>query len=145
MIARDPRDHDEPAPAALAERVTGVRAGGSSETVAARRVFGHHLRRLARPWKPPPRIPRAAGGHEGEPWLVPDIGAPACRRARRGPSVGCMGRILLIVAAVVIGFLLLGSVLGLLFTVLKWALIIGLVGVVVMFVSRLFRSSDTRD
>ncbi|MEU4407147.1 hypothetical protein AB0F88_21705 [Streptosporangium sp. NPDC023963] len=56
-----------------------------------------------------------------------------------------MGRILLIVAAVVIGFLLLGSVLGFLFTLLKWALIIGLVGVVVMFVSRLFRSSTTRD
>ncbi|MEU8380618.1 hypothetical protein [Streptosporangium sp. NPDC048865] len=56
-----------------------------------------------------------------------------------------MGRILLIVAAVVIGFLLLGSVLGLLFTLLKWALIIGLVGVVVMFVSRLFRSSNARD
>lgn len=86
-----------------------------------------------------------APGRQGEPWLVPDIGAPACRRARRGPSVECMGRILLIVAAVVIGFLLLGSILGFLFTLLKWALIIGLVGVVVMFVSRLFRSSNARD
>jgi len=56
-----------------------------------------------------------------------------------------MGRILLIVAAVVIAFLLLGSVLGFLFTLLKWVLVIGLVGVVVMFASRLFRSSNVRD
>ncbi|MFI6513196.1 hypothetical protein ACIBCT_36815 [Streptosporangium sp. NPDC050855] len=55
-----------------------------------------------------------------------------------------MGRILLIVAAVVIAFLLLGSVLGFLFTLIKWALIIGLVGVVIMFASRLFGSSNTR-
>jgi len=56
-----------------------------------------------------------------------------------------MGRILLIVAAVVIGLLLLGSVLGFLFTLVKWALIIGLVGVVVMFASRLLHSSNARD
>ncbi|MER6830368.1 hypothetical protein ABT352_30570 [Streptosporangium sp. NPDC000563] len=56
-----------------------------------------------------------------------------------------MGRILLIVAAVVIGFLLLGSVLGFLLTLLKWALIIGLVGVAVVFASRLFHSSNARD
>gem|GEM_PF-6157900 len=59
--------------------------------------------------------------------------------------MGCMGRILLIVAAVVIGLLLLGSVLGFLFTLVKWALIIGLVGVVVMFASRLLHSSNARD
>ncbi|GGT04836.1 hypothetical protein GCM10010156_73250 [Planobispora rosea] len=57
-----------------------------------------------------------------------------------------MGRILLIVAAVVIAFMLLGSVLGFLFGLLKWALIIGLVAVVVMGAARLFRrSSSVRD
>ncbi|WP_406315635.1 hypothetical protein OHA77_01820 [Streptosporangium sp. NBC_01639] len=56
-----------------------------------------------------------------------------------------MGRILLIVAAVVLAFLLLGPLLGFVFGLLKWALIIGLVAVVVMFGARLFRSSGVRD
>ncbi|GIH81320.1 hypothetical protein [Planobispora longispora] len=57
-----------------------------------------------------------------------------------------MGRILLIVAAVIVAFMLLGSVLGFLFGLLKWALIIGLVAVVVMFAAKLFRgSSRVRD
>ncbi|MFJ2033098.1 hypothetical protein [Streptosporangium sp. NPDC087985] len=56
-----------------------------------------------------------------------------------------MGRILLIVAAVVLAFLLLGWLLGIVFTLLKWALIIGLVGAVVMFAAKLFRSSEVRD
>lgn len=56
-----------------------------------------------------------------------------------------MGRILLTVAAVVLAFLVLGSLLGFLFGLLKWALIIGLVAVVVMFVARLFRSSGVGD
>ncbi|GGK77542.1 hypothetical protein GCM10010126_41090 [Planomonospora parontospora] len=60
------------------------------------------------------------------------------------PYGGHMGRILLIVAAVVLAFFLLGSVLGLLFGLLKWALIIGLVAVVVMFAAKLFRSSKVR-
>ena len=56
-----------------------------------------------------------------------------------------MGRILLIVAAVVLAFFLLGSLMGIIFGLLKWALIIGLVAVVVMFVTRLFRSSRVWD
>ncbi|MFF5210937.1 hypothetical protein [Streptosporangium sp. NPDC000396] len=52
-----------------------------------------------------------------------------------------MGRILLIVAAVVLAFFLLGSLMGVLFGLIKWALIIGLVAVVVMFAAKLFRSS----
>ncbi|MBG0816589.1 hypothetical protein [Planomonospora sp. ID82291] len=55
-----------------------------------------------------------------------------------------MGRILLIVAAVVLAFFLLGSVLGFLFGLLKWALIIGLVAVVATFAAKLFRSSKAR-
>ncbi|GAA4226042.1 hypothetical protein GCM10023075_25370 [Streptosporangium album] len=56
-----------------------------------------------------------------------------------------MGRILLIVAAVVLAFLLLGPILGFVFGLLKWALVIGLVAVVVMFVAKMFRSSGVRD
>ncbi|MFB9889952.1 hypothetical protein [Planobispora takensis] len=55
-----------------------------------------------------------------------------------------MGRILLIVAAVIVAFMLLGSVLGFLFGLLKWALIIGLVAVVVMFGAKLFRGGSAR-
>ncbi|GIH95893.1 hypothetical protein ACFFMN_40735 [Planobispora siamensis] len=55
-----------------------------------------------------------------------------------------MGRILLIVAAVIVAFMLLGSVLGFLFGLLKWALIIGLVAVVVMFAAKLFRGGSSR-
>ncbi|MBB2913608.1 preprotein translocase subunit SecD [Streptosporangium becharense] len=55
-----------------------------------------------------------------------------------------MGRILLIVAAVVLAFFLLGPILGFAFTLLKWALIVALVGGVVFAVSRLMRSSAAR-
>ncbi|WP_433257147.1 hypothetical protein ACQPYK_19580 [Streptosporangium sp. CA-135522] len=56
-----------------------------------------------------------------------------------------MQRILLIVAAALLAFLLLGSVLGFLFGLLKWALIIGLVAAVAMFAVKLLRSSGARD
>ncbi|WP_344972379.1 hypothetical protein [Streptosporangium fragile] len=55
-----------------------------------------------------------------------------------------MGRILLIVAAVVLAFFLLGPILGFAFALLKWALIIGLVGGVIYAASRLMRSSGAR-
>ncbi|MBG0831400.1 hypothetical protein HS041_27005 [Planomonospora sp. ID67723] len=54
-----------------------------------------------------------------------------------------MGRILLIVAAVVIAFIVLGWVLSFLVGLFKWALILGLIAVVVMFASRLFRRSPS--
>ncbi|NRQ32872.1 hypothetical protein HII36_13625 [Nonomuraea sp. NN258] len=47
-----------------------------------------------------------------------------------------MTRVLLIVAAIVAALFLLGPLVGLLFTLLKWALIIGLVAAGVMFVSK---------
>ncbi|GHH70920.1 hypothetical protein GCM10017673_23400 [Streptosporangium violaceochromogenes] len=45
------------------------------------------------------------------------------------------------VAAVVLAFFVLGSLMGLIVGLLKWAVIIGLVVVVVMFVAKLLRSS----
>jgi hypothetical protein len=50
-----------------------------------------------------------------------------------------MGRILLIAVVVVAAFFLLGSLLGLLAALLKWALIIGLVALAVGFVMKLSR------
>ncbi|GGO15622.1 hypothetical protein [Microbispora bryophytorum] len=52
-----------------------------------------------------------------------------------------MGRILLIAAAVIVGFFLLGSVIGLLFGALKWVLIIGAIALIVSVVFKLTRSS----
>ncbi|GAB3134583.1 hypothetical protein OHB01_01440 [Microbispora hainanensis] len=52
-----------------------------------------------------------------------------------------MGRILLIAAAVVVGFFLLGSVIGLIFGALKWVLIIGAIALIVSVVLKLTRSS----
>ncbi|GAA3447040.1 hypothetical protein [Planomonospora venezuelensis] len=52
-----------------------------------------------------------------------------------------MGRILLIVAAVVVAFIVLGWVLSFLVGLIKWALILGLVAAVVMFATRFFRRS----
>ena len=52
-----------------------------------------------------------------------------------------MGRILLIAAAVIVGFFLLGSVIGLIFGVLKWVLIIGAIALIVSVVLKLTRSS----
>ncbi|MBB4919688.1 hypothetical protein ACFY19_37850 [Streptosporangium saharense] len=56
-----------------------------------------------------------------------------------------MGRILLIVAAVVLAFFLLGSILGFVVGLIKWALILGLIAVVAGFVVKLFRSSRFGD
>ncbi|GIH51439.1 MULTISPECIES: hypothetical protein [Microbispora] len=52
-----------------------------------------------------------------------------------------MGRILLIAAAVIVGFFLLGSVIGLIFGALKWVLIIGAIALIVSVVLKLTRSS----
>jgi hypothetical protein len=52
-----------------------------------------------------------------------------------------MGRILLIAAALVVGFFVLGAVLGFLFNVLKWVLILGLIGFAVAAVLKLTRSA----
>ncbi|WP_327047376.1 hypothetical protein OG320_05635 [Microbispora sp. NBC_01189] len=54
-----------------------------------------------------------------------------------------MGRILLIAAAVVVGFFLLGSVIGLIFGALKWVLIIGAIALIVSVVFKLTRSSGS--
>jgi hypothetical protein len=56
-----------------------------------------------------------------------------------------MGRILLIAAAVIVGFFLLGSIIGILFGLLKWVLIIGAVALIVSVVVRLTRSGDRHD
>ncbi|MFI0419904.1 hypothetical protein [Spongiactinospora sp. 9N601] len=56
-----------------------------------------------------------------------------------------MGRILLAIAAVIVGFIVLGWVIGLFGTLLKWALIIGLVAVVAGVVMRLARSSRSEN
>ncbi|GAA3134140.1 hypothetical protein GCM10010466_26000 [Planomonospora alba] len=50
----------------------------------------------------------------------------------------------MIVAAAVLALFLLGSVLGFLFGLLKWALIIGLVAAAAVFATRLLRSSRVR-
>jgi len=52
-----------------------------------------------------------------------------------------MGRILLIAAAVIVGFFLLGSVIGLIFGALKWLLIIAAIALIVSVVFKLTRSS----
>lgn len=80
---------------------------------------------------------------EGRPWLVPDFASRPCRRTAPAPSVKGMGRILLAVAAVVLAFFVLGSLAGLIVGLVKWAVIIGLIAVVVMFVTRLLRSSGS--
>ncbi|MFI6326263.1 hypothetical protein ACIBG8_52690 [Nonomuraea sp. NPDC050556] len=53
-----------------------------------------------------------------------------------------MARILLIVAAVIVGLMLIGPLLGFAFTLLKWGLIIGGVALAVMFVSKWVKSND---
>lgn len=53
-----------------------------------------------------------------------------------------MGRILLIVAAVIVGLMLIGPLLGFAFTLVKWGLIIGAVALGVMFVSKWAKSND---
>jgi hypothetical protein len=52
-----------------------------------------------------------------------------------------MGRILLLVAAVIAGFFILGWLIGIITGLLKWALIIGVVVVAVTMLSKILRSS----
>ncbi|GLW98738.1 hypothetical protein [Microtetraspora sp. NBRC 16547] len=47
-----------------------------------------------------------------------------------------MGRILLIAALVVVGLLLIGSIIGLVFSALKWVLIIGAIVLGVMLIMK---------
>jgi hypothetical protein len=61
-------------------------------------------------------------------------------RGANGPYGEGMGRILLIAAVVVVGFFLLGSVLGFIVSLLKWALLIGAVAVIAAVVLKLFRT-----
>jgi hypothetical protein len=56
-----------------------------------------------------------------------------------------MGRILLIAAAVIVGFFVLGSVISLIFGALKWVLIIGAIALIVSVVVKLTRSGGSRD
>jgi predicted lipid-binding transport protein (Tim44 family) len=51
-----------------------------------------------------------------------------------------MARILLLIAAVIIGFMLLGTVISLVAGILKWALIIGVIALAIMALSRIFNS-----
>jgi hypothetical protein len=53
-----------------------------------------------------------------------------------------MGRILLFAAVAVVGIFLLGAVLGLLFNLLKWAVIIGLIALAVAGVLKLTRGGS---
>ncbi|GAA4515865.1 MULTISPECIES: hypothetical protein [Nonomuraea] len=52
-----------------------------------------------------------------------------------------MGRILLVIAAIIAAFILLGPLVGFIFDLLKWALIIGAVAAGVMLLTK--RSSGT--
>jgi hypothetical protein len=54
-----------------------------------------------------------------------------------------MGRILLIAALVIVGFFVIGAVLGFIWGALKWILIIGLIAAAVMAVMKLLRSSSS--
>lgn len=60
----------------------------------------------------------------------------ACNPLKSPPTVMGMGRTLLIIAAVVAALLLLGPLVGLALTLLKWGLIIGAVAVGIMFVAK---------
>ncbi|WP_248960233.1 hypothetical protein [Sphaerisporangium perillae] len=51
-----------------------------------------------------------------------------------------MARILLLIAAVIVGFMLLGTVISLVAGILKWVLIIGVVFLAYTVVSKLLRS-----
>lgn len=63
----------------------------------------------------------------------------------RGRTVEDMGRILLIVAAVIVGLMLIGPLLGFAFTLVKWGLIIGAVVLGVTFVSRWAKNNNSSD
>ena len=59
-----------------------------------------------------------------------------CKTLKRSRTVAGMGRILLIIAAVIAALVLLGPLLGFVFSLLKWILIIGAIfGVVVLGVT----------
>ncbi|GAA4073672.1 hypothetical protein GCM10022248_47880 [Nonomuraea soli] len=62
--------------------------------------------------------------------------------AAAGPYRQSMGRILLIVAAVIVGLMLLGPILGFAFTLLKWALIIGGIAFAAMFVTKWVKTNS---
>ncbi|WP_176573342.1 hypothetical protein [Nonomuraea pusilla] len=47
-----------------------------------------------------------------------------------------MGRILLAIAAIIVAFMLLGPLVGFIFTLLKWALVIGAVALGVMLLTK---------
>jgi hypothetical protein len=51
-----------------------------------------------------------------------------------------MGRILLIAAAVVVGFFVIGAVIGFIFSALKWVLIIGFFALIATLVLRFTKS-----
>ncbi len=53
-----------------------------------------------------------------------------------------MGRILLIAALVVVGFFVIGAVIGFVWSALKWILIIGLIVAAVMAVMKITRSAS---
>lgn len=53
-----------------------------------------------------------------------------------------MGRILLIAALVVVGFFVIGAVIGFIWSALKWILIIGLIVAAVMAVMKITRSTS---
>ncbi|GIH69707.1 hypothetical protein [Sphaerimonospora thailandensis] len=55
-----------------------------------------------------------------------------------------MARILFIAALVVVGFILLGSVIGLVVSALKWILIIGAIALIISVILKITRSSGSR-
>lgn len=56
-----------------------------------------------------------------------------------------MGRILLFAAAIVAGFFVIGAVLGWLFSLLKWVLLLGAIVVAVAAVLKLLGAAKARD
>ena len=64
-----------------------------------------------------------------------------CKWLKGSRTVIDMGRILLIIAAIIAGLILLGPLVGFFFTLLKWVLIIGLVGGGIMLVTKWVGSS----
>ncbi|SEL71937.1 hypothetical protein SAMN05660976_03204 [Nonomuraea pusilla] len=60
----------------------------------------------------------------------------ACKPLNASSSVEDMGRILLAIAAIIVAFMLLGPLVGFIFTLLKWALVIGAVALGVMLLTK---------
>lgn len=63
-----------------------------------------------------------------------------CNPLKYARNVLGMARILLIIAAVIAAFLLIGPLLGLAFSLIKWALIIGAVAFGVLLLKRVFNN-----